>query len=632
MLDPTPPSFLLCQFLFWFFMASSTGKLSKRKQRSTLTKASDLQAFNHLLSQGNFHAQQQEHSQALICFNQAIALQPKSAAAYFNQANSLKALQQFKEAVNSYDQAIALQPDYAQAYNNRGNALDSLLQPKQALASYDRALALLPDNALILSNRAATLRDLRRLDEALLCYEQAFSADPHQEFVLGNLLTVKMQLCDWQQLPEALQAYALLIRAGRPVALPFSALALLDDPLLHKQMASLYAQTKHPTKALAEPFQLQAAPSKIRIAYYSADFHNHATAYLIAELIEQHDRSRFEVIGFSFGPDLQDTMRQRLIAGFDAFHDVSGLSDEQVARQSRQLGIHIAIDLKGYTQHARPSIFAYRCAPVQVSYLGYPGTLGTSYMDYIIADKIVIPPERYADYSEKVVSLPHSYQVNDSKRAISSRVYSRSELGLPEQAFVFCCFNNNHKILPATFESWMRILSAVPGSVLWLFEENAIAAQNLRSAAKRCGVAPERLVFAPRMPLAEHLARHRAANLFLDTMPYNAHTTASDALWAGLPVLTCLGQTFAARVAASLLHALGLPQLITESQQAFEAKAIELATQPKLLQAIQNQLTAQRQAAPLFNTALFTQHIEQAYETMQAKQQAGLPPQSFDVD
>lgn len=612
-------------------MAHSAHKSNQHKQRSVPQITADSPAFSEQLTQGNLLAQKEDHLRALVCFKKAIALQPRSAAGYFNQANSLKALQQFKEAVASYDQAIALQPDYAQAYNNRGNALDSLRQPEQALASYDRALALLPHNALILSNRAATLRELRRLDEALLCYEQAFSADPHQEFVLGNLLTVKMQLCDWQQLPEALQAYALLIRAGRPVALPFSALALLDDPLLHKQMASLYAQTKHPAKALAEPFQLQAAPSKIRIAYYSADFHNHATAYLIAELIEQHDRSRFEVIGFSFGPDLQDTMRQRLIAGFDAFHDVSGLSDEQVARQSRQLGIHIAIDLKGYTQHARPSIFAYRCAPVQVSYLGYPGTLGASYMDYIIADKIVIPPERYADYSEKVVSLPHCYQVNDSKRAISSRVYSRSELGLPEQAFVFCCFNNNHKILPATFESWMRILSAVPGSVLWLFEENAIAAQNLRSAAKRCGVAPERLVFAPRMPLAEHLARHRAANLFLDTLPYNAHTTASDALWAGLPVLTCLGQTFAARVAASLLHALGLPQLITESQQAFEAKAIELATEPAELQKIQKKLSHRSLAAPLFNTGMFRQHLEEAYLAMIDRALAGLAPESFEI-
>lgn len=577
------------------------------------------------------HTSQGRFVQALALYEEAVRQQPRIPEAHFNRANTLKAMQRYPEALASYDAAIALKPDYAQALNNRGNALDALKLSHEALASYDAALTLLPNSAVIHNNRAGTLKDLRRLGEALASFDQAFILDPHQEFLLGNLLTVKMQLCDWGELPQALHAYQTMIRAGQRVALPFHALALVDDAALHLQLARVYAQARHPGMSLAEPFQMRAPEAKIRLAYYSGDFHNHATGYLMAELIERHDRSRFEVIGFSFGPDLQDEMRQRLVKGFDAFHDVRSLRDEQVALQSRQLGIDIAIDLKGYTQDSRPSLFAYRCAPLQVSYLGYPGTLGVSYMDYIVADKIVLPPQRYADYSEKVVSLPHSYQVNDSTRRISERIFTREELGLPADAFVFCCFNNNHKILPATFESWMRILQAVPKSVLWLFEENPIAGRNLREAAQRCGIAPERIVFAPRMPLAEHLARHRLADLFIDTLPYNAHTTASDALWAGLPVLTCMGQTFAARVAASLLNALGLPELITSSAQAFEAKAIELATQPALLQSLQSKLATNRNTSPLFNAKLFAQHIEQAFETMLAKQQAGQMPEAFEV-
>jgi protein O-GlcNAc transferase len=583
------------------------------------------------LSLGNLWSELGQHANALASYEHVLRLLPGSAEAHFNRANSLKALHCYEEALASYNAALSLKPDYAQALNNRGNVLDKLRRPLEALTSYDTALALMPQSPLIHSNRAGTLKEMRRLDEALASFEQAFLLDPAQEFLLGNLLTIKMQLCDWSQLQEALDAYRLLIGAGRRVALPFHALALLDDPALHLQAAQIYAQAHHPAMPLALPLQKPERNAKIRLAYYSADFHNHATAYLMAELIERHDRSRFEVIGFSFGPDVQDEMRQRLVAGFDAFHDVRSLSDEQVAMQSHQMGIDIAVDLKGYTQDCRPSIFAYRCAPVQVSYLGYPGTLGVSYMDYIVADKIVLPPERYADYSEKVVALPHSYQVNDSQRNISDRVFTRQELGLPEDAFVFCCFNNNHKILPTTFESWMRVLLAVPCSVLWVFEENPIAGQHLRQAALHSGISPERLVFAPRMPLAEHLARHRSADLFIDTLPYNAHTTASDALWAGLPVLTCMGQSFAARVAASLLRALDLPELITHSPAEFEARAIALAQNVTELAAIAAKLQQNRMNSPLFDAKRFARHLEQAFETMHTRYMDALPPASFQV-
>jgi predicted O-linked N-acetylglucosamine transferase (SPINDLY family) len=362
------------------------------------------------------------------------------------------------------------------------------------------------------------------------------------------------------------------------------------------------------------------------VGYFSADFHNHATGYLMAEFFELHDKSQFELVGFSFGPITNDGMRQRLEKSFDQFIEVGSRSDIEIAQLSRDLNIDIAVDLKGFTQDSRTGIFAHRPAPIQVNYLGYPGAMVADYIDYIIADKTLISPELQSCYLEKVVYLPDSYQVNDRKRLISERQFTRQELGLPEGSFVFCCFNNNYKILPATFEGWMRILKAVEGSVLWLFQDNSWAVENLKKEAEKQGITADRLVFAERLPLPEHLARHRQANLFLDTFPYNAHTTTSDALWVGLPVLTLMGQSFASRVAASLLNAIGLPELITFTQKEYEALAIELATNPKKLVDIKLKLARNRLNAPLFDTPLFTKNLEAAYIKMMEQYQADLQP------
>ena len=346
----------------------------------------------------------------------------------------------------------------------------------------------------------------------------------------------------------------------------------------------------------------------------------------MAELFERHDKTKFELTAFSFGPDQNDEMRQRVSKAFDRFIDVRMKTDEEVARLSRDLGIDIAVDLKGVTQDCRTGIFSYRAAPIQVSYLGYPGTMGAEYIDYLIADKTLIPIESQQHYSEKIVYLPYSYQVNDAQRKISDKVFTRSELGLPESWFVFCCFNNNYKITPNTFDLWMKILGQVTGSVLWLFEDNPTAAKNLRLEAQKRGMDPSRLVFAKRMNLPEHLARHKVADLFLDTLPCNAHTTASDALWAGLPVLTQAGESFASRVAASLLNAIELPELVTYTPEAYVALAIDLATHPAKLQELKSKLAANRLTTPLFDTALFTQHIEAAYTLMFERYQADLMP------
>ena len=351
----------------------------------------------------------------------------------------------------------------------------------------------------------------------------------------------------------------------------------------------------------------------------------------MAGLFEQHDRARFEVVGFSFGPDKKEAMRDRVAASFDRFIDVRDRSDRDVALLARNLDIDIAVDLKGFTTDSRWKIFAHRAAPLQVNYLGYPGTMGADYMDYIIADRVLIPDDSGKYYSENIIYLPHSYQANDRKRPIAERLFTRQELRLPDSGFVYCCFNNNYKITPAIFDGWMRILGQVRDSVLWLLADNPWAERNLRREAAARGVAAERLVFAGRLPAAEHLARQRAADLFLDTLPYNAHTTASDALWAGLPVLTRAGTSFPSRVAASLLTAIDLPELITTTPEDYERRAIELARNPEQLSAIRARLARNRLTTPLFDTGLFARHIETAYVQMYERYQAGLAPAPIHV-
>jgi predicted O-linked N-acetylglucosamine transferase (SPINDLY family) len=406
---------------------------------------------------------------------------------------------------------------------------------------------------------------------------------------------------------------------------------LADSPSTHRSCSEMYIKEKFPLNSVLGAIPKSITKNKIRLGYYSADFRTHAVAILIAELIEIHNKEQFELIAFSLGPDVKDEMQNRISKAFDQFIDVHNESDQAVAKLSRQLGIDIAIDLGGLTADCRTGIFSFRAAPIQVNYLGYPGTLGADYIDYIIGDKTLIPSKSQEFYAEKVIYLPNSYQVNDRKRFISDKQFSRAELGLPKDVFVFCCFNNNYKILPETFDGWMRILTAIEGSVLWLFQDNDWVTNNLKKEAQKRGVSESRLVFAKRLPLDEHLARHRQADLFLDTFPCNAHTTASDALWAGLPVLTMMGESFASRVAASLLTAIGLPELITNSQKDYEALAIELASNPAKLKAIKAKIETNRLTTPLFDTPRFTKHLEDAYTKIYKRYHADLTPDHIDI-
>ncbi len=560
-----------------------------------------------------------------------MALQPDYAIAYYNRANALKDLKRHEEALADFDKAIAHKPDYAKACNNRGNALSDLGRYAEAIASYDKAIALTPNYADAHNNRGNALTQLRRFPEALASYDKALALKPDYEFLYGNWLRTKMMICDWSNLASEIALLTKKIERAEKASSPFPLLATINSAELQRNAAEIWTRAKYPLNKVLSTGSKRSRHDRIRVAYLSADFREHPMSYLLVGMFEHHDRKRFETVGISFGPDNPSEIRTRLKDSFDRFIDVKNRSDFDVARLLRELEADIAVDLMGYTTNARTAILAHRPSTVQVSFLGYPGTMGADYIDYLIADVKLIPNSCQPYYTEKIAYLPNSYcpnsyQSNEAKGLIADRAFTRLDLGLPQQGFVFCCFNNNYKITPDVFDCWMRILKKVTGSVLWLLEDNASAASNLRKEAAARGLDPERLVFAKRISMPDHLARHRLADLFLDTRPYNAHTTASDALWAGLPVLTQPGKTFAGRVAASLLYAIGLPELITATSQTYEDLAIELASNPEKLAAIKRKLADNRLTTPLFDTQLFTRNIEAAYIAMYERYHAGLPP------
>lgn len=511
------------------------------------------------------------------------------------------------EALNAFRAALRADPTHAEANNNAGNALHALVRDEEALPYLQRAVSAQPQLADAHMNLGLVLHALGRYDEAVAAFGRVLELAPRTPYALGAMVWSKLFACDWRDLDA--QIAALRAQVSELPAAPFTLIAVSDDLEEQRQAARLHLRQS--TAPDPPPAVGRYSHPKIRVAYLSADFHQHATAQLMARLFELHDRGRFEVIGVSCGGDDGSAMRQRLVRAFDRFIDAREMRDADAARALRQLEVDIAVDLKGHTAYSRMSILASRPAPVQATYLGYPGTTAAPYIDYVLADRVVIPPEHQRFYTEKVIYLPDSYQVNDATVEIARSTPSRAELGLPERAFVFCCFNNIFKLLPRMFDVWMRILAARPGAVLWLLEPHAGAKRSLVAAARARGIDPARLVFAPRAPLAEHLARQRRADLFLDTLPYNAHTTASDALRAGLPVLTCLGSTFAGRVGASLLHAVGMPELVARDLPEYERMARALSAD-----ALKEKLARNLAAAPLFDSERTTRAIEAAYEEM----------------
>jgi protein O-GlcNAc transferase len=584
------------------------------------------------LGRGNVFKELERPDDALAAYDRSLASNPNLVDTWLARGELLAELGRHDEALAAFDRARLLKPDSAEAWLDCGNTLVELKRHDEAFGAYDRALALMPDLAPAWLGRANVFLEFKRFADAYAGYDKALSLDPDLalHFATGHRLHTKLSLCDWNELAADVTYLLSMLRQRKPVSYPFPILSMPSTPADQLLCAKL---------AIADLPRVRPiwngeiySHDRIRVAYLSSDLREHAVAYLTAGLFEHHDKSRFETTAISFDVKQDSEIGRRVKAAFDRFVDAPSQSDQDVAELIRRLEIDIVVDLNGFTRNSRLGVFARRPAPIQVNYLGYAGTMGADFYDYIVADATVVPKQHFEFYSEKVVWLPDSFLANDDKRSIAERTPSRAELQLPERGFVFCSFNQSYKIEPAIFDIWMRLLKAVDGSVLWLKENDAAASHHLRLEAERRGVAPERLVFAPSLPdVADHLARQRQADLFLDTLHYNAHTTASDALWAGVPVLTRLGSTFAGRVAASLVHAAGLPELVTESLADYEALALKLAREPELIGAMKKKLARNRDSCPLFDTARFTRNIEAAYTTMWQRAQRAERPEDFAV-
>ncbi|HWY63539.1 MAG TPA: tetratricopeptide repeat protein [Rhizomicrobium sp.] len=585
---------------------------------------------NHIQSLSNRGATLTElrrFAEALASYDRALAVAPDDAGGWYNRGVALHDLGRNKEALVAYDRAMALNPNMADAWNNRGAILRDLGKFEQAQGSFQRALEIDPRHAGTLANSGAGLQTLKRFVDAGREFRKLEMVAPEHKFLLAGLAVSALSLCEWQVLDSLKSRLEAEVLSGKSIVPPFTLLGISSNPALQRICAQHYLRDFLGPLALP-PRPAPKSHGKIRLAYLSADFHAHATARLMADLFERHDRQRFEVIAISFSPDEKSDVQERLRQAFDQFHDVRAMSDSEVADLLRKLEVDIAVDLKGYTEGARLGILASRPAPVQVSYLGYPGTSAAEFLDYVIADPVALPMDQQEFYSEQIVHLPDSYQANDPRRGIGP-VPARSQAGLPPEGFVFNCFNNHWKITAPVFAVWMRLLESVPGSVLWLLDDSANT--NLRREAIARGIDPERLIFAPKLAHDAHLGRLGLADLVLDTLPYNAHTTASDALWTGVPLVTVMGEGFAGRVAASLLTAVGLPELIAGDLQAYETLALSLAKDYQKHNLVKARLVGNRPSAPLFDAPKFCGHIEAAFITMAERARRGEAPRPFAV-
>ena len=568
--------------------------------------------------------------EAVELLRRAVGCDPHLAAAWNDLGRVLAQQGMLAEGAASCRRAIAEAPDFAEAHNNLGNLLQMAGAVEEAVACYGTAVGLRPDYAEAFRNLGSALRRLGRVDEAATALGAARAIDPGFATATAQLAYQLKELSDWSQLDELTAELIASVEAGSGAVNPFVFLSLDTTPAEQLLCARRWASDQ--LGAAGQRAAASRGEERITVGYLSADFQEHATAHLIAELFELHDRGRFRVIGYSYGRDDGSAARRQLRGSFDEFEDLLDCSHTESAARIRAGRVDILVDLKGYTTDARPEILVLRPAPVQVSYLGYPGTMGSDAWDYVLVDPVVVPAEEQPYFTERLVHLPDCYQVNDRRRPIATHVLARVECGLRKAGLVFCCFSSAYKITAPMFDIWMRLLAGVPGSVLWLLEANGTAMANLRREAEsRLAGGAARLVFAPSLPNPEHLARLAIADLFLDTLPYNAHTLASDALWCGCPVITCAGGTFAGRVAASLLQAIGLPDLVTQTLTDYETLALQLALDPDRLRAIRVELAANRLTTALFDSRRFARHLESAFETMWRMHLAGLPPRPFAV-
>jgi len=589
------------------------------------------QMVGAVLGRGNVLNALKRYDDALLAYDKALALVPNLAEAWLNRGNVLNNVNCHDDALAAFDRALVLRPDLAEAWLGRGNVFLFLKRYPDAISSYDKALAISPTLLEAQLGRGNVFALSKRHREAAKAYTAVLRTEPRHPFTKGLLLHQKMLHCDWSGFNSSVDEIEKDVAAGKLSVEPFIMQSVSNLPGMLQRCNELYCQARYPANIKAGLQRTTVGHKKIRVGYFSGEFREQATSHLIVGALEQHDTSRFEIYGFDNGWDDGSEIRRRINAAVHEMIGVRRLGDSSTLATVREKQIDIMVNLNGYFGEHRMQLFAHRMAPIQVNYLGFPGTLGASYIDYIIADRHVIPEDHKPFYNEKVVYLPNCYQANDSERKIAAGAPNRLECGLPASSFVFCCFNNCYKILPDMFDRWMRVLSQINGSVLWLLATTQGTMSNLCREAAARNIDPRRLVFAKHVPLADHLARHALADLFLDTLPCNAHTTASDALWAGLPILTCSGGAFSGRVAASLLNAIELPELVTTTLEDYERTAVELAANPEKLALVKAKLASNRSIAPLFDTKLFTKQLETAYQVMVDRYRAGLEPDHIDV-
>ncbi len=613
-----------------------------------------------------------KHSEAIAVLERALELAPGNVEALNTLGNALRDLGELDRAAARYHKAAEIAPGLARTWNNLGVLYHRMGVHEQAIGFYSKALSLAPDYAEAHNNLGAVYLDLERAKEARACFERALEANPkfaeahinlgdlssrlgrpedsvdHYRRVvdgglgspanvasaLDGLVWTLRRLCRWKGLAGLTRDLLVLAEdAGRtPEAAklsPFRSLSLPLSPQAQKRIAERHARNVRIGRPTAPADRSNESDRPLRVGYMSADFRDHPVGHLIAGLFSRHDRGAVEVFAYAIGPRDDSPWRKRIMSGADRFRDLRDVGSDEVAARIAADGVDVLVDLMGYTEHARPEVLALRPAPVQINWLGFPGTMGAPFVDYLMADPVIVSEDAMADYSEAVIQLPHRYQVNDRDQEIAVDAPSRADCGLPDSGFVFCCFNNTYKITPELFDIWMRLLAAVPDSLLWLFKGDGEVEPNLRREAETRGVDGARLVFAERLTKPRHLARHVHADLFLDTFPYNAHTTASDALWCGLPIVTRPGRNFASRVAASLVTAIGVPELITPDVEAYEALALKLATDPESLGAIRTKLGENRLKTPLFDTELFARDLERAYAMAWQRHREGLKPSAI---
>lgn len=586
--------------------------------------AADVNNAAALYSLGVIAQQAGNTVQALALAERGVRANPQFAPLHYLQGALLQALERREEALACFDTALALQPDHTAALLNSGVLLRQMYRHKEALERFNRVLMTEPSHVGALVNCGIMLTEFKQSEKAIEMFERLVAIAPDYDYGLGLLFYERMHICDWRGYEPLRTRMVEAVRAGKRACKSLAFMSASDSAEEHQQAARIFASHYCPPRPNPLWKGERYRHDRIRLAYVSPDLREHPVGHLMAGVLERHDRTRFETIAISLGLDDGSRLRARMQQAFDHFIDASLMGAEQIARLMREMEVDIAVDLGGYTSDSRTEVFAHRPAPVQVNYLGYPGTMGTPYHDYILVDPHIVPPEHQRFYDEKVVYLPDTYLPTDNSVKPAERTPTRAECGLPEQGFVFCSFSHDYKISPPVFDVWMRLLAQVPGSVLWLVSRGELTQGNLRREAQARGIDPTRLVFAGRVPLVEdHLARYRQADLFLDTHPYNAHTTAADALMAGLPVLTYSGNAFPARVAGSVLRAVGLPELVTHSLADYEALALQLANDPDRLAGLRAKLLANQKTHALYDTDGFRRHLEASYLAMWRRAQIG---------